>query len=102
MFQCNTVFPTFLAGLQEAFDYVMLYVAIEDITVIRLLVHMNEDHIDNFSLGPFEFHLENMAHASTRYFTDQITSAYYGGGKQFKQLRAFRKCRLRKFLMGKH
>jgi hypothetical protein len=24
-----------------------------------------------------------------------------GGGKQFKQLRAFRKCRLRKFIMGK-
>jgi hypothetical protein len=60
-FNVTGSFRTFLAGLQEAFDYVMLYVAIEDIPVIRLLLQRNEEPIEHFSLG--EFHLQNMAHA---------------------------------------
>jgi hypothetical protein len=62
-FNVTESFPTFLAGLQRTFDYVTLYVAIEDIPVLRLLLQMNEDPIENFSLGPFDFHLESMPHA---------------------------------------
>jgi hypothetical protein len=62
MFQYKTVIPYILAGLQEVFDYVMLYVRLEDIPVFRLLLQRNEGPIEHFSLGPFEFHLEIMAH----------------------------------------
>jgi hypothetical protein len=67
-------------GLEIAFHYLMLYVAIEDIPVIRLLLQMNP--IENFSLGPFEFDLKKWLmpiHASTRYFTNQMVFRFCGG-----------------------
>jgi hypothetical protein len=50
--------PTFVAGLQKSFRLIVLYLAIEDIEIIRILLQ-KQDPIDNFSFGTFQLHLDH-------------------------------------------
>jgi hypothetical protein len=61
---CNLTgsFPTFLEQLQESYRLIILYMEIEDIPIIRLLLQHEEDPIEHFSFGAFEFHLEHTSH----------------------------------------
>jgi hypothetical protein len=58
---CNMsgLFPAFLAGLQHSFGLIVLYVAIENLRIIRVLLQKEQADPYDYKLRPFEIHLEN-------------------------------------------